>query len=88
MKNLDLFNSTLELKSINDTSFVDATNFNWTYNNITHFFVAKFPQSFRANYHYRFSAKFKGYTTNDELGFYKSSYTDENGQKKYVNYFI
>ncbi|CAF0852077.1 unnamed protein product [Brachionus calyciflorus] len=85
MKDLDVYNSTLTLSAINDTIFTTKKNFKWTYNNNTHFFVIDLErESFRANFSYRFSVKFKGYITNDQLGFYKSSYVNNNGQKKWL----
>ncbi|CAF0711353.1 unnamed protein product [Brachionus calyciflorus] len=85
MKDLDLDNSTLMLSGINDTTFSQKTNLKWTYNSITHLLVIDLEnQSFKQNFLYRFSANFKGYTKNDDLGFYKSSYVDDNGQKKWL----
>lgn len=82
MKDLVLENSTLHVKGLNDSSL----NFNilskWDYNSINHFFTAVIPQKFKANHSYEFTANFTGFSTDDELGFYKSSYTDSNNQTR------
>lgn len=82
MKDLDIFNSSLKLTSTSDSLFTDLVNFPWTYDNVTHFFVVQLQgQTFKASKNYTFSASFRGYTKNDDLGFYRSSYTDNNNQK-------
>lgn len=83
MKNLILDNSSLIVKSLNDSSFMDYNiASSWTYNSINHFFTAEIPQNFKVNHSYIFTASFTGFTTDDELGFYKSSYKDNNNQTR------
>ena len=91
MNNLELNNSTLVITST-DSNYVSPKNFVYTYDTETHFFTATFPnsQSFKANNKYSFSVEFKGYLKDDNLGFYRTSYTDKNDQQKYyiMNTFL
>lgn len=81
MKDIDIYN--VSISSDNDTGFVNRTNFNWSYNNITDFFIAEFNSTiFLANKSYTFTAEYKGYSKNDNVGIYRSSYLDSNNQRR------
>lgn len=82
MKDLVLDNSTLNVKSLNDSSLNYKISSKWSYNKINHFFTAVLPQNFKVNHSYEFTANLTGFSTDDELGFYKSSYNDSNNQTR------
>ncbi len=85
MKDLELKSSTLKLSSETDLSFKPRTNFRWIYNNLTDFFIADFNEKiFKAKNVYIFSVEFKGFSQFDNIGIYRSSYTDDNNQKRYI----
>lgn len=78
VRNLMIDNSSLSLTSTDDLSFGELKAFAW-YNDFTrHFFVADLPKSFKAGSSYQFSVKFVGYLTDDNRGFYRSSYMRNN----------
>ena len=83
-KDLDLDNSTLLLTSASDADFSERKNFPFSYDSDTHFLTFEFDKSFKVGSHYRFSVEYKGYTTDDELGFYRSYYTDSNDKKRWL----
>ena len=81
---LDVDNSSLSLKSLTDSSFTEMKAFNW-YNDYTRqFFIANLTQQLRAGQNYSLSMTYVGYLTDDNAGFYRSSYTDDNNQKKWL----
>lgn len=86
MKNLDIENDTLKLTSSTDGSFQTIDNLSWEYDAETSFLTIDLepPIRFLANNVYSFYAKFKGYTTDDLLGFYRTSYKDNANQTKYL----
>lgn len=84
MKDLELNNSTLKLSSNTDNNFNTQINFNWSYDNETQFFETTIEQIFKKNNNYLFSVEFKGFLKDDNIGFYRSSYTDDNGDKRWL----
>ena len=82
---LDIDNSSLILESTTDNQFISLRSFNW-YNDFTrHFFIANLTgQTFKANQNYTLFMKYVGYLTDDNAGFYRSSYTDDNGVVKWL----
>jgi hypothetical protein len=81
---LDIDNSTLRLSSDTDSNFDTISDMKWTYDSITHFVTFNLPdQVFRANNNYTFSASFKGYTKDDGLGFFRTSYLDSENTRKF-----
>ena len=81
---LDVDNSSISLKSLTDSSFTEMKAFKW-YNDYTrHFFIANLTQQLRAGQNYTLSMKYVGYLTDDNAGFYRSSYIDENNNKKWL----
>jgi hypothetical protein len=87
MKNLDITNNTLKIESNSDASFLTINNFSWSYDNETSFLTFDMSsvtpkRTFLANNNYSFYAEFKGYTTDDQLGFYRTSYKDDSNQTR------
>ncbi len=82
MRNLDLNRTSLRLTSVNDDKFDVEEKFSWTVDPVTHFVTFEFDKPFRAGYNYTFSGSFRGYTEEDEMGFYRSYYFDDNNDKK------
>jgi hypothetical protein len=82
MKALELDNSTLSLSSSNDTEFGTRRTFPWTYDPVTHFITFEFDKPFRAGFNYTFSVAFRGRTDEDEAGFYRSYYLDDDNNKR------
>jgi aminopeptidase N len=77
-------NSTLSVKGITDTSFPEIKAFNWINDYERQFFVANLAQEFKASHNYSVFIKFTGYLTDDNAGFYRSSYLDNNQQKRWL----
>ena len=81
---LDIDNSSLLLTSSTDGSFGELRAFNW-YNDFTRqFFIANLTKSFKAGQNYTLFMKYVGYLTDDNAGFYRSSYIDKDGNKKWL----
>jgi hypothetical protein len=88
MKDIEIYNSTLSLSSGTDKNFANITNFSWSYDPITDFFIAQFTDNiFKANNIYIFKAEYKGLSQNDNIGIYKSSYIDNDKNKRYLIFF-
>ena len=77
-------NATLSVKSITDSSFTEIKGFGWTNDYKRQFFVANLAQEFKANHNYSVFMQFIGYLTDDNAGFYRSSYLDNNQQKRWL----
>jgi hypothetical protein len=85
MKDIEIYNSTLKIESFNDSSFNTLNNIAYQYDHDTHFLIINLEnQTFKKGFAYKFSAKFKGYTKNDNAGFYKSSYVDSKNQRRFT----
>jgi hypothetical protein len=85
MKDLDLYNSTMKITSQTHASYNSPSGFGYNYNNQTQIFSATFVQQnqwFKAGNNYTFHVEFKGYLKDDDLGFYRTSYTDGEGIKR------
>ena len=81
-KNIDIRNDSLVLTSETDNS-LDRRNFNWEFDSLNQFLIFSFEKEvFEANKNYSLSVKFTGYLQSDNIGFYKSSYTDQNGNTR------
>ena len=75
---LDIDNSSLVLNSTTDISFTTLNGFSW-YNDFTRqFFIANLTQSLKVGHNYTVSMNYVGYLTDDNAGFYRSSYINEN----------
>lgn len=66
-----------------DLNFIPQRNLVWTYDNITHQMTINLPnnQVFRPTFKYRFTANYKGFSKDNNEGFYRTSYLD-NGVRK------
>ena len=82
-ENLEIDNGSFELKSLTQPSFVPIRQFTWIYDSKTQFLIINFDRTVFTKYHnYSVSIGFKGHVKDDNAGFYRSSYTDSNGNKK------
>ena len=79
-----IVNSTLKVTSLTDTPFTDIVGFSWTNDFERQFFVANLAQTFKANNNYTVFVQFTGYLTDDNAGFYRSSYLDNNQQRRWL----
>lgn len=77
-------NSSLLIKSSTDNSFADINAFTWKNDFERQFFVANLQQTFKANNNYTLSMKFTGYLASDNVGFYRSSYEDNDKNKVWL----
>lgn len=83
-KDLDINDASLKLISLTDSSFTPMTNFKWTYDSITHIITVNLgDQMFKQGADYEFSAEYRGYHRDDNLGFYRTSYLDANNNRRY-----
>ena len=81
---LEINNATLSVKSLTDLSFTEITAFNWRNDFEKEFLMASLPQTFKKNNNYTVFVQFTGYLTDDNAGFYRSSYTADDGQKRWL----
>ncbi len=82
-ENLELNNNSLELNSLSDTNFNTIKKFYWTFDHKTQFFIAEFKRNiFLEGQNYSLNIGFKGLLKDDNAGFYKSSYRDNEGRKR------
>ncbi len=87
--NLKIENSSLRLESPSDASFTHVDAFYWTNDYERQFFIANFTRPlFKAGHNYTLSLSYTGYLKDDNAGFYRSSYLDNNGNKKFVESLI
>jgi aminopeptidase N len=77
-------NSTLKVTSLTDTSFTETVGFTWRNDFERQFFVASLSQTFKANNNYTVFVQFTGYLTDDNAGFYRSSYLDNNQKRRWL----
>ena len=83
-ENLEIHNETMELKSLTQANFTPMRNFHWHYEQTTQFLTIDFHNViFTRNNNYSISIGFKGHIKDDNAGFYKSSYTDPDGNKRF-----
>ena len=88
MKDIDIYNSSLKIESHHDSSFNELNNIRYQYDSVTQFLIINLEnQMFKKGFAYKFIAQFKGYTKNDNAGFYKSSYIDSKNQKKFYSFY-
>lgn len=86
MKNIDLVNSSLVLSSSTDSSLTTPlTAFPWTFNKVTELLTFEFGPSggstfFKQSNDYTLSVDYVGYLQADNVGFYKTSYTNSQSQ--------
>ena len=81
---IEISNNSLELSSLTDPNFKALTKLNWNYETKTQFFIVNFNNvTFTEGNNYALNIGFKGHLKSDNAGFYKSSYTDEDGYKRF-----
>ena len=79
-KDIDINSTTLRITSLKDSvNFPTMTNFAYTYDNETSFLTVDLDEEhqFVAGEEYTFETEFRAYTKNDNVGFYRTSYTDD-----------
>ena len=81
---ISIYNSTLAVQSLTDSSFNPVHAFTWKNDYERQFFVANLAQSFKANNNYTLSMKFTGYLASDNVGFYRSSYINDKGNEVWL----
>ncbi len=83
-ENLEINNSSLELSSLSDSNFNTIKKFDWFFDQRTQFFIADFKRNiFFENQNYSLNIGFKGLLKDDNAGIYKSSYRDNEGNKRF-----
>jgi hypothetical protein len=81
MKDIDIYS--VSISSETDSTFATRANFTWKHDNLTDFFIADFINKiFKANNSYTFTAEYRGYSKNDNVGIYRSSYLDSNNKRR------
>jgi hypothetical protein len=90
MLDLDLDEDTLVIESAtNDFEFTPIKSPKWTYDEITDILTFDLEdQMFKVNENYTFLGSFRGYSDDSGAGFYKGSFFDENGEERFVIFFI
>lgn len=81
MKDIDIYNSTIVLKGLTNTSF-EYYHLNWLYDREKEFLIFELSKDFEVNHNYTIIIKYKGYLQDDNIGFYRSSYFDNQGKRK------
>lgn len=84
---LDINNSTLSIEAVNDPSFSPLNNFRWSYDDVTSQVtvnLAEYSRTFSSGLNYSLYVDYIGYTTHDLVGFYRSSYTNDNGETHWL----
>ena len=84
MNNLIIDNSTLSLKSLTDETFHSLNSFKWYNDYERQFFIANLSVSLKSGHSYMFSTKFMGFLQDDNKGFYRSSYIDDNNTTRWL----
>ena len=84
IEKLDIDNSTISLKSSTDQEFGKLEGFDWYNDFQRNFFIANLTKSFKSGHNYTLYIKYTGYLADDNVGFYRSSYVDTNGVKKWL----
>lgn len=83
---LEMRNDTMELSSITDNTFTILTNFAWTYDSVTSQVTVTLPQNrvFRAANNYTLKIDFRAYPNDENIGFYRTKYMDDNGNERWL----
>jgi len=80
---VDIDNNTLVVRSLNDNSFTNTSNFKWYRDFEREFFIANLTQKFKKGFNYTVTVHYTGYLKDDNTGFYRSSFI-ENGKRKWL----
>ena len=86
---IDIHNDSFELKSLSDPSLLPVKQLAWHYDKQRQFFVVDFSgkngaMRFVEKSSYSISMGFRGQLRNDNAGFYKSSYLDASGKRRWL----
>lgn len=83
---LEFDNTSLVLESSSDPDFIKMTNFPWSYDSVTSQVTIELSgtQTFRANHSYTFSVEYTTIPGDADVGFYRTSYLDDNGNKRWL----
>lgn len=83
---LEMRNETMELSSITDQAFTTLTNFAWTYDSVTSQVTVTLPLNwmFRAANNYTLKIDFRAYPNDENIGFYRTSYKDDDGNTRWL----
>ena len=77
MKSIQLYNKTLLLKSTSNINFKTLKQFTYSYSNRTQIFIVELDNtSFISGHNYSFYVEFKSPIKEDNIGIYRSSYSD------------
>lgn len=87
IKNLDIKNHTIKVVDNANPSF-NFTDIPWEHDEEREFFTALLPANLQASRNYTITIGYVGYLLQDNVGFYKSSYTNANGEKRFLAYFF
>ena len=81
---LSIDNASLVITNIDDFAFATFNNFPWTYDSVTSQVTIQLTggRMFRTGRNYMFSASYSARASSNNLGFYKSRYTDADGTYK------
>lgn len=81
---LSIDNASLAITNIDDFAFPSFSNFPWTYDSVTSQVTIQLTggRMFKAGRNYMFSASYTARASSNNLGFYKSRYTDADGTYK------
>jgi aminopeptidase N len=84
LNDLIIDNSTLSLQSLTDETFSSLSSFKWYNDYERQFFIGNLSVSFKSGNSYKLSTKFTGFLKDDNKGFYRSSYIDDNNTTKWL----
>lgn len=81
---LELVNSSLMVESSTENSFTPMINLPWTLNVLTSQLTIDLnTKLFRAGNNYSFSARFNGFPKDNNIGFFRTSYLNANGNRRF-----
>lgn len=82
MRDLNIDNSSITIKDLENTTFQNANIKTWQYDSIREFLIISLPVSFEVGHNYSVSIKYSGQFRTDNTGFYRSSYIDNESKRK------
>ena len=84
IEKLIIDNSTISLTSSTDSQFGKLEGFSWYNDFERNFFIANLSKPFKAQNNYTLYIKYTGFLADDNVGFYRSSYVDSQGIRKWL----
>ena len=86
---LEIDFSTALFESLTDPDEFKSTNFTDSYNSLSGFMTLTLnTEVFKTGHNYTFFIEFKGFPKDNNVGFYRSSYIDSEGNRKLTLNFI